>query len=504
MSNQKENTATSHFTGERFIPGETDPILALEHYHRYAFAEQFVKGKRVLDIACGEGYGAAHIAPFVEMVVGIDKDAQTIERANDRYQSIQNLKFIVGDCESFSMDEKFDIVLSFETIEHLDLPSLKLFLQNVRQILHENGSLVISTPERDEYNKYRTAPNEYHQHEFTREEFQSLLQEHFKIVRLFAQKPIISSMLWNLRSWKDRAFEFIVRDGLEDVIDRPERFVEPLYLIALCTNANIPPDRNVQNSLYFDISAESKQTSLAQQLRALEIEFEDRSAWAKKLDSIVQERDKTIQELRKAYDESMDWAVRLDVMVKERDGIIARLNQAFEERTEWAKRLEVLVKERDGIIAGLNQAFEERTKWAKNLEAMVKEREGIIAGLNQAFEERTKWAKNLEVLVKERDSIITGLNQAFEERTVWAKNLEAMVTDRDILITSLQRSFEEKSQWANSLDFIVKEKTEWIVKLEREIQELALLNHSLDGRIQNITSSYIFRALLFLGLLKRY
>ena len=57
------------FTGERFIPGIEDPraaavhrTLACEHWHRYLFATQFVAGKRVLDIACGEGYGSCLLA----------------------------------------------------------------------------------------------------------------------------------------------------------------------------------------------------------------------------------------------------------------------------------------------------------------------------------------------------------------------------------------------------------------------------------------------------------
>ena len=64
------------FTGERFVPQQTDPLLALEHYHRYCFAARFAKNRRVLDIACGEGYGSAFLAKWASEVVGIDSDAR--------------------------------------------------------------------------------------------------------------------------------------------------------------------------------------------------------------------------------------------------------------------------------------------------------------------------------------------------------------------------------------------------------------------------------------------
>ena len=65
------------FTGERFVPGIAGEI-AHEHWHRYAFARRCVAGKRVLDVACGEGYGSALLAGESTSVTGIDIDAGAI------------------------------------------------------------------------------------------------------------------------------------------------------------------------------------------------------------------------------------------------------------------------------------------------------------------------------------------------------------------------------------------------------------------------------------------
>jgi 2-polyprenyl-3-methyl-5-hydroxy-6-metoxy-1,4-benzoquinol methylase len=68
------------FTGERFIPGAAGD-MAYEHWHRYAFARRFAAGKRVLDAACGEGYGTALLASVATEALGVDLDPAAIEHA---------------------------------------------------------------------------------------------------------------------------------------------------------------------------------------------------------------------------------------------------------------------------------------------------------------------------------------------------------------------------------------------------------------------------------------
>ena len=77
-------TEADAFTGERFLPGVVGEI-AYEHCHRYAFARRFVAGRRVLDAACGEGYGSALLAEAADTVVGVDIDAQVVAKAATTY-----------------------------------------------------------------------------------------------------------------------------------------------------------------------------------------------------------------------------------------------------------------------------------------------------------------------------------------------------------------------------------------------------------------------------------
>ncbi|HET9189593.1 MAG TPA: SAM-dependent methyltransferase, partial [Rudaea sp.] len=71
---------TLEFTGERFTP-ECVREIRYEHWARYAFALELARGKRVLDAACGEGYGSAMLAGAAASVLGVDIAADAIAHA---------------------------------------------------------------------------------------------------------------------------------------------------------------------------------------------------------------------------------------------------------------------------------------------------------------------------------------------------------------------------------------------------------------------------------------
>src|SRR5215831_8579299 len=111
---------TLEFTGERMVPEQTPPAVFWEHIYRYRFASEFVKGKRVLDIACGEGYGAAALLKAgAASVVGVDICPETCEHARRKY----GIDARVGHVHSIPLPSHvIDVIVSFETLEHVDLP----------------------------------------------------------------------------------------------------------------------------------------------------------------------------------------------------------------------------------------------------------------------------------------------------------------------------------------------------------------------------------------------
>ena len=89
------------FTGERYLSNFDSPEISYEHWHRYLYASQFVKDKMVLDIACGEGYGAFLLSKDAKRVVGIDISSEAVSHASSRYLQ-ENLEFQVGSRRSIS------------------------------------------------------------------------------------------------------------------------------------------------------------------------------------------------------------------------------------------------------------------------------------------------------------------------------------------------------------------------------------------------------------------
>ena len=81
------------FTGERFVPGARGEIW-VEHWHRYHFAARFAAGMRVVDAACGEGYGSALLARSAASVVGADISPAAVAHARRAYAGVANLSFV--------------------------------------------------------------------------------------------------------------------------------------------------------------------------------------------------------------------------------------------------------------------------------------------------------------------------------------------------------------------------------------------------------------------------
>src|ERR1019366_4929606 len=136
-----------------------------EHVYRYAFACRFVRGKRVLDIACGEGYGAAALQKAgAARVTGVDISEAACFHARSKY----GIDAKLGAAEKIPLGEgSVDVVVSFETIEHI--PNPDRFLDECVRVLVPGGRLIISTPNKSIYGQ--AVQNPYHWSEMTEEGF---------------------------------------------------------------------------------------------------------------------------------------------------------------------------------------------------------------------------------------------------------------------------------------------------------------------------------------------
>ena len=171
---------------ERIVPDETEPGIVAIHLKRYAFAEPWCRGKEVLDVACGVGYGTAHLAGTAARVVGGDLSEEAIAYAQGRYAAA-NVEFRVLDAAALPFPPgSFDAVCSFETIEHL--PDREAYLGEVARVLRPAGVFLVSTPRADSTTE--RPDNPFHRIEYSREDFERLLSRHFRTVELYGQRRL--------------------------------------------------------------------------------------------------------------------------------------------------------------------------------------------------------------------------------------------------------------------------------------------------------------------------
>ena len=277
------------YTGERYISNMNSAQISYEHWHRYFYATQFIKGKDVLDIACGEGYGANLIAQTAKSVVGVDISQEVIDFARECYTS-SNLSFLQGSVENIPIDgvKKFDVVVSFETIEHVDAEIQMRFLKEVQRLLKDDGVFVVSSPNKLFYSDIPKYKNEFHLREFYENEFVEFLCRYFGHVLLFGQKIFTGSEIWRMDS-SGCAGSFVEYQ----ITKAEQRFVanddkkEATYLIAVCAASKIEAAQNsflADNSLSILSELDGQIASLNQVVAECDRQINaDRASWSWKL-----------------------------------------------------------------------------------------------------------------------------------------------------------------------------------------------------------------------------
>jgi SAM-dependent methyltransferase len=171
---------------ERIVPDETSPGIVALHLKRYEFAAPLCRDRDVLDAGCGVGYGSAFLASSARRVVGVDLDPDAIAYARERYAR-PNVEFRVGDLVDLDLpDAFFDVVCSFETLEHVS--DVDAYLGEMTRVLRPEGVFVVSTPQAEATTE---APeNPFHRVELSRADFEALLRRVFGEVELFGQRRL--------------------------------------------------------------------------------------------------------------------------------------------------------------------------------------------------------------------------------------------------------------------------------------------------------------------------
>ena len=353
------------FDGERFIPGSGVGI-AYEHWARYALAGGVVSGLDVLDVGCGEGYGAAWLSRTAKSVRAFDLDDAAVEHARKRYAD-KGVHFDIAGVREFfakATPASFDAVVAFELIEHLEPPDQEFLLEGIRRVLRPAGFALISTPDKLLYTDRTLRTNPFHVREYYRDEFKAALARHFSQVVLYDQAlftgaaivapPTEDSKLFELR-WTDlRRNEAEPSPGLK---------LTGEYVVAVVGQGPLPSPRNL---LLADFSRKLTAESLAGERaataeRARELE-EARRAWegamrhGRELEQQLEAQRRNAQvaedKLGEARRGADDFAHREESLVHleaERAQAIEELGQERRRSEELQARVSMLLAETDHI-----------------------------------------------------------------------------------------------------------------------------------------------------------
>jgi 2-polyprenyl-3-methyl-5-hydroxy-6-metoxy-1,4-benzoquinol methylase len=335
---------SSEFTGERVIPRQVDPNLWNEHIARYAFAARLSRGRRVLDLGCGTGYGAFELAPTALSVTGLDLAHDAVEYARTNY-SRRNLRWLQSSCTTLPLREaSFDLVIAFEVIEHL--PDWERLIEEARRVLAPGGQFIVSTPNKSYYAESRklSGPNPFHTHEFEYEEFRDALARTFPHVSLFLEDHTEGILF---KAVSSRGSAEVRLDGA----DAPPQ--ESNFFIAVCA---MTPQTGAPTFVYLPSSANL---------------LKERGIHIERLEAELATKDQWLQQAREEH----------AALVDQHRGQTAEL----EERNRWAaaldassaagERIQQLQQENEAVAAGyaakvaaLEKENLDKTLWAEEIE----------------------------------------------------------------------------------------------------------------------------------------
>lgn len=381
------------FTGERFVPTCSGEI-AYEHWHRYAFARQFAADRNVLDAACGEGYGTALLARVAERAVGVDIDAETVAHATISYGALARIRFVEGSCVSLPFaDATFDVVVSFETIEHLPAADQPRMLAEFARVLKRDGVLVISSPNKRLYSDVREYVNEFHLHELYRADLEMLLADVLPVQRWYHQRVSSWSSIW------------------------PDAHGEQRGVEAWLGDANAVTPYASPEGMYFVVVAGRDSAALASRVAS---------------GSLLTDTDETEA---KRNDRNARDVMRLDALLRERDGTINR-------QSAHVLHLESLVTERERIINDINGRLHALNDVREQLEAQRAVSESKLASLAQRHADS-------ERRVAEQDAQIITLDRVRSDLEASVGALEAERTRLGAAVAAQERiiAYRQSARW---------------------------------------------------------
>jgi glycosyltransferase involved in cell wall biosynthesis/2-polyprenyl-3-methyl-5-hydroxy-6-metoxy-1,4-benzoquinol methylase len=376
------------FTGERIVPGseECEPTFALkmyqEHIARYYLASQFVNDKEVLDVGCGVGYGSFLLAnKGAKRVLAFDSSADAISHAWS-YYAHAGIEYKQLNAESFELNHKFDVIVCFELIEHVQNQEKALI--NIYNHLKDDGILIISTPR-----KLPEKRSTFHVTELSFQDFHNLLAKYFKQSRYYFQNNHFVSYVGDsfLNDSQNRTAVEVLKDIY--TADKCDTYIciaaKTEINLGSITNVMVANDesyvkhlendiailRGIENTLNNEVNNQrTRANDFSDRILRLEGNLTAKRTEIEYLESVLQERvselkdkEEALNEIRKELDKFRDIELTLSEARQELDkfrDIELALNEARKEQDR--------LRDNEGRIAAQVADYEYReTIWLEKV-----------------------------------------------------------------------------------------------------------------------------------------
>ena len=376
-------------TGERYLPWLEEASIGYEHVHRYAYATQFVQNKRVLDLACGEGYGSYLLAKTAKSVAGIDIDNNTIKHARNKYIN-QNLEFRVGSITEVPIggESIFDVAVCFEALEHIE--DHQKLLSEVKRLLTPEGVFIVSTPNKTVYSDEPQFNNPFHVHELYFDEFRELLEKYFKNVKFLGQRIYCNSNIWPVFAGEDtKVVEYVVDKNPEEFVFPGNDKKIPRYFIAIASEAT--RDIEDRSSALVDVS-DALLNQKERQIGQLSAQKESQIA------AHVREQERLAAEIRQL---SAQKESQIAAHVREQERLAAEIGRLVDESHQC------LMRERAAYFALAAQAHVVVAAKRKELDEAVAAGRKELDAKRKELDEKNDRIAGLEVLVQQCEVILS-------------------------------------------------------------------------------------------------
>ena len=427
------------FTGERFVPGEiVEQEIVIEHLQRYEAILEYVKDKVVVDAASGEGYGSQILAQVASKVYGVDISREAVEAARNKYIK-ENLSFKEGSITQLPFDnESIDVVVSFETIEHVDESMQITFMKEIKRVLRKDGILIMSTPNKKIYSDEFNYHNEFHVKEFYKDEFIAFIQNNFKYYKLYSQ-------------YKEVAY--YLTEQMSNTLYKKGRYDEnhAKYYICIAGNSILP------------------------QLEISTVHFDNHTDYIHKMHRII--------ELQEEVKERNEHVYNLDKEIVVKDKRIVELQEEVEERNKHIHYLDKSIEGKDEYINGLQKELGEQEQMMKEtfneIQIMAQNNNRYIQKLESELESTHTLAKELKDTLDIKQQIneelredLNNLNEVL--RASEANKLKVELYEKEL--TELKANLVDYKEQQYNKDLLTRELNE--VKAE-----LDTIYHSTGWRL---------------------